>query len=367
MPPRPGPEKEPVRILGIESSCDETAAAVVEDGRRVLSNVVSSQVPLHARYGGVVPEIASRAHLEQIVPVCEQALAEANARLEDMAALAVTRGPGLAGCLLVGVEFAKAVATARRLPLVAVHHVAAHLYSVNIGRTHDAWGESLTPTGSGTRDPETRNQPYVALAISGGHTSLAAVRGPLDIEVLGETLDDAVGEAYDKVAKLAGLGYPGGAAVDRLAAGGNPSRFALPRPMLAREGLEFSFSGLKTAFAREVQKLGGPEALATDERALADLCASFQAACVDVLIAKAERALRSTGLNRLAVTGGVACNRGLRDALARRLPGITVAVPELEYCTDNAAMIAGLACHHLAADRTSGPELNVKPGWGMGS
>ncbi len=360
MPPHLHGEEKPARILGIESSCDETAAAVVEDGRRVLSNVVSSQVPLHARYGGVVPEIASRAHLEQIVPVCERALSEAGLALDGIDAVAVTRGPGLAGCLLAGVEFAKALASARGLPLVAAHHVAAHLYSVNIGRIRNAWGEDL-------RLPESGTPPYIALAISGGHTSLAGVRGPLDIEVLGETLDDAVGEAYDKVAKLAGLGYPGGARIDALAADGDPARFALPRPMLAREGLDFSFSGLKTAFAREVQKLGGPETLSADGGTLADLCASFQAACVDVLIAKAERALRSSGLVRLAVTGGVACNRGLREALAHRMPGVTVALPEPEYCTDNAAMIAGLACHHLAAGQASGPELNVKPGWGMGS
>lgn len=346
-------------ILGIESSCDETAAAVVADGRRVLSNAVASQVPLHARFGGVVPEIASRAHLEQVVPITEAALSEAGAQLSDIDAIAVTRGPGLAGCLLVGVEFAKALAAARRLPLVPVHHVAAHLYSVNIGRAHDAWGNPST-------EAEPAPEAYIGLAISGGHTSIAAVHGPDMIEVLGETLDDAVGEAYDKVAKLAGLGYPGGAAVDRLAADGDPARFVLPRPMLRHEGLDFSFSGLKTAFAREVQKLGGPQALAADPQVLADLCAGFQAACVDVLLAKARAALEARGLDRLAVTGGVACNRGLRAALRTRLPGVRTSLPDPEFCTDNAAMIAGLAWHHLRAGRTAGPDLNVKPGWTMG-
>ena len=335
-------------ILALESSCDETAAAVVEDGRRVLSNRISSQVPMHVRYGGVVPEIASRAHLEQIISVVEEALGEAGVGLDRIGALAVTRGPGLIGSLLVGVEFAKALSAARGLPLLAVQHVAGHVYSPYIGREVDAWGVPTTQPADA--------QPYIALAVSGGHSSLVRVDENHAIHLLGETLDDAVGEAYDKVAKLAGLTYPGGPAVDRLAAQGNPQAFPLPRPMLNREGYDFSFSGLKTAFAREVEKLGGRPALQHPDAAqtLADLCASFQAAAIDVLVAKAKRALKDHRLNRLAIVGGVASNRGLRQALAERLSRVHVALPHPEFCTDNAAMIGGAAWRvHSAAARST--------------
>lgn len=339
-------------ILAIESSCDETAAAVVENGRRVLSNAIASQVPIHQLHGGVVPEIASRAHLEQIVPIVDQALRDAATPLERIDAIAVTRGPGLIGCLLVGVEFAKVLAVSRRLPLVAVQHIAGHLYSPFIGVENDAWG---TPVGA-----ELPFEPYVGLAISGGHSSMALVRGYTDFLTLGETLDDAVGEAYDKVAKLIGLGYPGGPVVDRLAQQGNPRAFDLPRPLINRDDFDFSFSGLKTAFAREVEKLGGPSKVTADDALCADLCAAFQAACIDVLLAKATRALRANGLRRLAVVGGVACNRGLRDALARRLRDIHVALPEPAYCTDNAAMIAGAAYHLLRAGATATSALTAR-------
>lgn len=328
-------------ILGIESSCDETAASVVVDGRRVLSNVIASQVPIHQRYGGVVPEIASRAHLEQIVTVVERALGEAGSPCID--AVAVTRGPGLIGCLLVGVEFAKTISLTRGVPLLAVHHVAGHVYSPHIGRERDAWGIDVNAPGNFA--------PYVALAISGGHSSMVVACGPLEFEPLGETLDDAVGEAYDKIAKLIGLGYPGGPLVDKLAAQGNAEALDLPRPMIHRQGYDFSFSGLKTAFAREVEKVG-VEKLAGDRQLTADFCASFQAACIDVLLARAQKALRDQGLRRLAVVGGVASNRGLRAALASRLRGIEVAIPEPEFCTDNAAMIAG-AAHHLVGKPAS--------------
>ncbi len=338
-------------VLGIESSCDETAASIVEDGRRVLSNRIASQVPLHQRFGGVVPEIASRAHLEQIVPIVDGALKDAGITLNDVGAIAVTRGPGLIGCLLVGVEFAKSLALARGLPLVSVQHVAGHLYSPYLGRETDAWGTPVTSPGE--------FEPFVGMAISGGHSSLVLVRGPGVIEPLGETLDDAVGEAYDKVAKLMGLGYPGGPLVDKLAAAGDPKSFQLPRPLLNRDNFDFSFSGLKTATARAVEQAGGAEALKADEQLLADLCASFQAACVDVLIGKAKKALKGRRLKRLAVVGGVACNRGLRAALRERLTHTQVANPDPEFCTDNAAMIAGLGWHVLKAGGTSLPSLNA--------
>ncbi|MBI1290377.1 tRNA (adenosine(37)-N6)-threonylcarbamoyltransferase complex transferase subunit TsaD [bacterium] len=321
--------------LAIESSCDETAAAVVENGRRVLSNVIATQVPIHQRYGGVVPEIASRAHLEQIVPVVEQALGDAGVTLDRIDSLAVTRGPGLIGCLLVGVEFAKSLAATRGLPLHAVQHVAGHALSVYIGTETDAWGDPVSEPA--------RHEPYVAMAVSGGHSSLLLVDQDWSIRILGETLDDAVGEAYDKIAKAAGLGYPGGPLVDKLAAEGNPEAYDFPRPMVGKSGCDFSFSGLKTAFAREIERLGGRETLGDRPEVVRDLCASFQAAAVDVLVAKAKLALRENGLRRLAVVGGVACNKGLRAALAKRLPKTQVALPHPAYCTDNAAMIGGAA------------------------
>lgn len=338
-------------ILGIESSCDETAAAVVEDGRRVLSNRIASQIPMHQRFGGVVPEIASRAHLEQIVPVVEGALADAGVTLSQIGAIAVTRGPGLIGCLLVGVEFAKALSSAHGIPLVGVQHVAGHLYSPWIGREKDAWGQ---PVGEAATF-----QPYIGLAVSGGHSSMVLAEGPLTFRTLGETLDDAVGEAYDKIAKLVRLGYPGGPIVDRMAATGNAEAFALPRPMLTQPGYDFSFSGLKTAFAREVEKLGGPDAVAGKEALLADLCASFQAACIDVLLGRAKKALRDHRVSRLAIVGGVACNRGLRAAIAGKLPRTTVAIPHPEFCTDNAAMIAGAGYPAFLAQCRSTPALNA--------
>ncbi len=340
-------------ILGIESSCDETAFAVVDSGRRVLANTIASQIDIHARYGGVVPEIASRAHLECCASLFLQCLAEAEVRIEDIAAIAVTRGPGLAGCLLVATEFAKGLSLRHGLPLVAVHHIAAHAWSPQLARESDAWGLDASASGS--------FEPYVALVASGGHSSLIEVRGPLDYDILGETMDDAVGEAYDKVAKLLGLGYPGGPLLDKLAQSGNPSAFGLPRPLMKGDGLDFSFSGLKSAVARIVEdriRHNQP----TDEPFVADMSASFQAACVEVLLAKAARALKQTGLRRLALTGGVACNRGLRAAAASRLPGIRIAIPAPEFCTDNAAMIAGLGYWVHQQEGAVGMRLNAAPG-----
>ncbi|MDK2972604.1 MAG: tRNA N6-adenosine threonylcarbamoyltransferase [Candidatus Sumerlaeota bacterium] len=339
-------------ILGVESSCDETAFAVVENGTRALSNAIASQVELHARFGGVVPEIASRAHLECLVPLLHAALDEAGTTLDAIDAIAVTQGPGLAGCLLVGLEFAKALAFRHGKPLIPVHHIAGHVYSVHIGRERDAWGEG---TGSPPPDPLA---PYLALVVSGGHSSLIHVRGAGDYVTLGETLDDAVGEAYDKVAKLLGLGYPGGPLLDRLAVNGDPARFDLPRPVLNESHFHFSFSGLKTAVARLVE-VRGRESFG--EQDLADLAASFQAACIDVLLAKSARALKATGLKRFAIAGGVACNSGLRAAARQRLAGTTLALPEPEFCTDNAAMIAGAG--YLAARTRAGRDygINAEP------
>ncbi|MCG8554498.1 MAG: tRNA (adenosine(37)-N6)-threonylcarbamoyltransferase complex transferase subunit TsaD, partial [Proteobacteria bacterium] len=276
-------------VLGIESSCDETAAALVTDGGFVLSDVVSSQVQVHADYGGVVPELAARAHLRNLVPVLERALGELPAGLGRVDAVAVTQGPGLVGALLVGACAAKAIAWARGLPLVGVNHLVGHLLSVYLHRA--AAPVRATPP-----------MPYVALLVSGGHTALYEVRTPLRIEQLGQTRDDAAGEAFDKVAKLLGLGYPGGPIIDRLAAKGDPAAVALPRPMNARRSLEFSFSGLKTAVAQHVAGKGAPKS----EQGTADLCASFQAAVVDVLVAKALSACKRRGIRHLVLTGGVA-------------------------------------------------------------
>jgi tRNA N6-adenosine threonylcarbamoyltransferase len=298
-------------ILGIETSCDETAAAVVDDGQ-VLASVVSSQARLHERYGGVVPEIASRRHLELVTPVVREALERAEAPLERVERVAVTQGPGLVGALLVGIAAAKAIAWARRLPLVPVDHLEGHVASLYL-------------------EPDPIEPPFLCLLASGGHTLLLAVREHGRSERLGTTLDDAAGEAFDKGARLLGLGYPGGAEIDRLARDGDPEAFSFP---VARvPGLDFSFSGLKTALLYAVRELGEEEA----ERRQADLAASYQDAIVRALAGRAREAAARTGLERLAVVGGVAANSALRAALpdARFAP--------LELCTDNAAMIASAA------------------------
>jgi N6-L-threonylcarbamoyladenine synthase len=326
----------------------------VESGRRVLSNTIASQVEVHARFGGVVPEIASRAHLEACAPLLLQSLEEAGVTMAQVDAIAVTRGPGLAGCLLVGTEFAKGLAIRFGLPIVAVHHIAAHAWSPQLARESDAWGVRVDESAS--------FEPYVALVASGGHSSLIAVKGPLEYETLGETADDAVGEAYDKVAKLLGLGYPGGPLLDRLAQSGNPKAFDLPRPLLRNENLNFSFSGLKSAVARIVEGRVGESGRPLEGSVVADLAASFQAACVDVLLEKCRRALQLTGLRRLAITGGVASNKALREQALERLSPARVALPAPEFCTDNAAMIGGLGYWVLQSDDGHGLELNAAPG-----
>ncbi|MBI4737651.1 MAG: tRNA (adenosine(37)-N6)-threonylcarbamoyltransferase complex transferase subunit TsaD [candidate division NC10 bacterium] len=314
-------------VLGIETSCDETAAAVLEDGRRIRSNVVASQVEVHAPYGGIVPELASRRHLEVIHPVLDRALADAGVGLEDLAALAVTVGPGLVGSLLVGVSVAKAIAFARHLPLVGVNHLEGHIAA--------AFLESPTLT-----------YPFAALVVSGGHTHLCHVPAECEYRLLGRTRDDAAGEAFDKVAKLLGLGYPGGPAIEREAQGGDPRAIPFPRAVFSDGSLDFSFSGLKTAVVHCLRDLGraaapsGAPPLAPQQ--VRDVCASFQQAAVDMLVERVMRAVRDHALGVIVVAGGVACNGALRQALKAEAEaeGIQLVVPSPALCTDNAAMIA---------------------------
>lgn len=313
------------------------------EGLRVRSSVVSSQIAVHREFGGVVPELASRHHVGAIVPVVREALDAAGCPdLGDFDALAVTEGPGLIGALLVGVQMARGMSLATGLPLLGVHHMEGHIFSAFIGdaeREPGAWA------------------PHVALLVSGGHTELVRVDALGRYVLLGSTRDDAAGEAYDKVAKLLGLGYPGGPVIDGLAAEGNPGAHAFPRAMAEHASLEFSFSGLKTAIAVHVEKHGQPQS----RQELADVCASFQAAVVDVLVRKARRAVRQTKLARLHVVGGVAANRGLREAMraAATEDGFTLCVPPLRYCGDNAAMIGAAASARIEAGVSPGTELHA--------
>ena len=331
-------------VLGIESSCDETGLALYDTARGLLAHAVHSQIDLHAAYGGVVPELASRDHIRRIVPLLRQVLAGAGAGSGDIDAIAYTAGPGLAGALLVGAGFAEALAFSLQVPAVPVHHLEGHL---------------LSPLLSA--DPP--HFPFVALLVSGGHTQLMRVAGVGQYELLGETLDDAAGEAFDKTAKLLGLGYPGGPQLAQLAERGAPGRFDLPRPMLHSGDLNFSFSGLKTAVLTQVRKQ------VPDDSGKADLCAEFQAAIVEVLAAKALAALRATGLKQLVVAGGVGANRALRAALdaGTQAAGARVFYPEIELCTDNGAMIAFAGAQRLtsgtAAKQSS--SFGVRPRWAL--
>lgn len=331
-------------VLGIESSCDETAAALVRDDGLVLSDIVSSQVALHAPYGGVVPELASRAHLQNIAPVVQSALRVLPCGLDEVDAIAVTNGPGLVGALLVGVQTAKTIASTRGLPLVGVNHLVGHLLSPFLhrpGEVHQA--------------PQL---PYIALLASGGHTALYEARSATDVEQLGQTRDDAAGEAFDKVAKLLGLGYPGGPLIDRLAAQGTAAHGAhLPRALRRKDSLEFSFSGLKTAVAHHIMRHGKP----TDAAALADLCASFQQVVVETLVDKCLIACEQRRIDRLVITGGVAANRGLRAFAQARCDaqGIALHVPPPQSCTDNAAMIAYAGAARLMLGQQDDTSLDV--------
>jgi len=347
-----------VLILGIESSCDETAAAVVEGGRCVRSSRIATQIEIHRRYGGVVPELASRTHVLDIVPVIEDALREAGVGFGDLDAIAVTQGPGLVGALLVGLEAAKAVAYARGLPLLPVHHLAGHLHAVYLHRP----GEPA-PTGP--------DWPHIALCVSGGHTALYRVDAPGRAAMLATTRDDAAGEAFDKVARMLGLGYPGGPVVERGAVGGDRARHKFTMPRFRDDApLDFSFSGLKTAVLTAVQATGG--ALPEGE-ALRDLLASFQQAAVDQLVDRTVTAARAAGVADVQIAGGVACNGVLRATLREALSAhrITLHVAAPRDCTDNAAMVAGVAGAMVSAERlAAGPlpedrALNARVTWGL--
>ncbi len=322
-------------ILGIESSCDETAAAVLAGGRRVLADVVASQDAIHAPYGGVVPELASRRHLEVVVPVVERAMADAGVKLADLDGIAVTRGPGLVGSLLIGLSVAKSLAWAGRKPLVGVNHLEGHVYAAFL-----------------TDDPP--EHPFLALVVSGGHTALYHAQAPLRYGLVGQTRDDAAGEAFDKVARFLGLGYPGGPVIDRLAADGDPHAIAFPRAMLDRD-YDFSFSGLKTAVVNHVRK--------HPDVASADVAASFQEAVVDVLVTKARRAARDVGAKGLCLGGGVAANSSLRSRFVEACDedGIRPFVPSRSMCTDNAAMIAAAGWWRLRSDGPSPLDTGATP------
>jgi N6-L-threonylcarbamoyladenine synthase len=311
-------------FLGIETSCDETAAAVFTDEPRVLSSVIASQTDLHARFGGVVPEVAARAHLQRLLPVIDEALRQAQVQLNDINCIAVHHMPGLVGALLVGVTAAKMLALALEVPLVGVNHIVGHIYACRLAANRDIF-------------------PCVGLVVSGGHTILFDCHSALDFRVLGGTLDDAAGEAFDKVAALLGLGFPGGPAVEREAAGGNPQAYRFPRSFLHEDRLDFSFSGLKTAVLYTVGGQGNARPAPPPAGPFrADIAASFQQAVVEVLVAKTRQALERTRHRRLAVGGGVAANRALRAALENMTAklGVELFIPPLALCTDNAAMAA---------------------------
>lgn len=337
--------KKDIRILGIESSCDETAAAVIKNGRTVLSNVISSQIDIHTLYGGVVPEIASRKHIEKINQVIEEALTEAELTVADLDAVSVTYGPGLVGALLVGVGTAKAMAYAAGKPLVGVHHIEGHIAANYIEHP------DLEP-------------PFLCLVVSGGHTHLVQVKQYNSFEIIGCTHDDAAGEAFDKVARAIGLGYPGGPRIDKLAKEGDPYAIEFPRAKIAGSEFDFSFSGVKSAV---LNYLNGC-AMKQQEVNTADVAASFQQAVVDVLVGRATAAARKLGEKRIAVAGGVAANSSLREAMKQACDeaGLTLYYPSLGYCTDNAAMIGVQGYYEYMAGTRHGWDLNAIPNLKIG-
>jgi N6-L-threonylcarbamoyladenine synthase len=326
-----------VIVLGIESSCDETAAALVRDGNTILASVVASQEEVHHRYGGVVPELASRRHLEAIVPVMRETLTQAGVGLAEIDGLAATRGPGLIGSLLVGFSFAKALAFALQIPWVGVNHLEAHIHSLFL--------EANPPPF-----------PFVALLASGGHTGLYCVSSFMSMELLGQTRDDAAGEAFDKVAKMLGLGYPGGVVIDRLARHGDPSRIRFPRPFIEKDSCDFSFSGIKTAVGRYLR-----EHPAGSSSHTSDIAAGFQEAVVEVLVYKLLRAAHMKACHRVALAGGVAANSRLRERLQQDAgaEGLEVYLPSSRLCGDNAAMVAALGFRLLTAGKLGGLEDDV--------
>jgi N6-L-threonylcarbamoyladenine synthase len=338
----------PVRVLGIETSCDETGVAVYESEAGLLSEALHSQIALHQAYGGVVPELASRDHIRHLVPLIERVVAEAGLTLADLDAIAYTEGPGLAGALLVGASVGNALAYALGKPAIGIHHLEGHL---------------LSPLLANPRP----DFPFVALLVSGGHSQLFEVAGVGRYRLLGDTLDDAAGEAFDKTAKLLGLPYPGGPALAKLAERGRPRAVSLPRPMLESGDLDMSFSGLKTAVMTLARKLGGEGSL--DEQVRADVAREFQSAVVDVLVAKALAALDATGLRTLVVAGGVGANRELRERLGREggKRGASIYFPDVAFCTDNGAMIALAGAMRLTSQRNQDGGFGVRPRWGLGA
>ncbi|MEX1071786.1 MAG: tRNA (adenosine(37)-N6)-threonylcarbamoyltransferase complex transferase subunit TsaD [Anaerolineales bacterium] len=346
--PRRKKKLQPARILGIETSCDETAAAVVEDGRRALSNVVASQAEMHAKYGGVFPEVASRQHIKVIDTVVAEALQQAHLELADVDAIAVTRGPGLPGSLIVGLNMAKGLALGSGKPFYGINHLEGHLYSAWVQLDTDQQTNGLT---------DQPTFPLLALIVSGGHTELVLMKDHLTYQRIGGTLDDAAGEAFDKVARLLGLGYPGGPAIQKAAANGDPAAFDFPRAWLEEESWDFSFSGLKTAVVNQVKALGSSRQLP-----VADLAASFQAAVVEVLVGKLQRAAREFSVKEVLVAGGVSANKALRTALKE--VEIPVHLPPLALCTDNAAMIAAAGYfRHAVIGKVDKLDIDIEPGW----
>ncbi|MCZ2113389.1 MAG: tRNA (adenosine(37)-N6)-threonylcarbamoyltransferase complex transferase subunit TsaD [Anaerolineae bacterium] len=327
------------RILAIETSCDETAAAVIANGTKILSNVVASQVEMHAKYGGVFPEVASRRHVEVIYSVVEEAMKQAHLGFDDLDCVAVTRGPGLVGSLLVGVNMAKGLAVSRNLPLLGINHIEGHIYSL--------WLTEAAPEIT---------FPLVTLVVSGGHTDLYLMTDHGRYKLLGATLDDAAGEAFDKVGRLLGLPYPGGPAIDKASDNGNPTAYRFPRAVMdAGHGYDFSFSGLKTAVMRQVSQYHSPSLMP-----VSDLAAGFQAAVVDALVEKTAAAAAEYGATAVHIAGGVSANRALRATMAARL-NIPVRVPPLILCTDNAAMIGAAAHFHFVRGRRDDLTLDVTP------
>lgn len=338
------PPKEPLRILGIETSCDETAASVVESGQRILSNSVASQIDIHAQYGGVFPEVASRQHVIKIYQIIEQSLQGAHTTLADLDAIAVTRGPGLPGSLVVGLNTAKGLALANGLPLIGVNHLEGHIYS--------AW-----LAGGDQEQVHEPKFPLLALIVSGGHTELTLVKDHLVYQTLGGTLDDAAGEAFDKVARLLGLGYPGGPEIEKAAEAGNPRAFDFPRAWLS-DSWDFSFSGLKTAVLRSARHLEeGNFPLPVQ-----DMAASFQAAVVEVLVEKTLSAAKEFGAKEILVAGGVSANKSLRETFQNKSK-YPVHIPPIELCTDNAAMVAGAGYYRFMDGQNDDLDIDVLPNW----
>jgi len=331
-------KKNSMRVLGIETSCDETGVAIYDSEQGLLSHQLYSQVDLHARYGGVVPELASRDHVRVLLPLISQALQQANCKSSDIDGIAYTSGPGLMGALLVGACLGRSLAFTWQKPAIGVHHMEGHLLAVMLEQNKPDF-------------------PFVALLVSGGHSMLVHVHGLGNYQILGESIDDAAGEAFDKTAKLLGLGYPGGAALAKLAEKGNADRFNFPRPLINRPTLDFSFSGLKTAVRNTLMQVPG-----TDQDK-ADIAASFQKAVVDTLVIKSQRALQQTGCHNLVVAGGVGANQSLRDTLqsyATQHQG-NVYFPRTEFCTDNGAMIAYVGCQRLMAGKRADLHIKVTP------